>query len=60
MKTIAEFKIQSWQDREAVVKGLANAGYFVAVEERKIRPYSTENIDFYVVAKETSHEQNER
>ena len=52
MKTIAEFKIQSWQDREAVVKGLANAGYFVAVEEREIRPYSTENIDFYVVVKE--------
>ena len=50
MKTIAELHIQDWTDRQNVVAALANAGYFVAVEQREKNPYSVSR-EYYVIVK---------
>jgi hypothetical protein len=52
MKTIVELHIQHCQDRENVVTALANAGYFVTVEERKKDRHLISCGDFYVIVKE--------
>ena len=53
---ICELKIQNGADRERTVIALVNAGYKVAIEERKRGLFDFNDKDYYVLVEEVQDE----
>ena len=53
---ICELKIQNGMDRERTVIALINAGYKVAIEERKRGLHDFNGKDYYVLVEEVQYE----
>ena len=57
---ICELKIPNWADREKIILALANSGYMVSVEERKLEKWGISGEHFVIVEDSRSEEEHEK